>query len=110
MATRNWTTIKNYTDIKFDFFEGIAKITINRPRVYNAFRPETNMEMLDAMNICRERNDISVIVLTGAGDKAELIVMTHSSNESSLSATVKDLKNLPVVTDVASVLRVEGVN
>jgi homoserine dehydrogenase len=47
---------------------------------------------------------------TGAGDKAELIVMTHSSNESSLSATVKDLKNLPVVTDVASVLRVEGVN
>jgi homoserine dehydrogenase len=36
--------------------------------------------------------------------------MTHISNESSLSATVKDLKNLPVVTDVASVLRVEGVN
>ncbi|MEY4888648.1 MAG: hypothetical protein RL237_711, partial [Actinomycetota bacterium] len=47
---------------------------------------------------------IQTVRQTGAGDKAELIVMTHSSNESSLSATVKDLKNLPVVTDVASVL------
>ena len=53
---------------------------------------------------------IQTVRQTGAGDKAELIVMTHSSNESSLSATVKDLKNLAVVTDVASVLRVEGVN
>jgi naphthoate synthase len=70
MTKRNWTSIKNYTDIKFEFFEGIAKITINRPQVYNAFRPETNMEMLDAMNICRERNDVDVIVLTGEGDKA----------------------------------------
>jgi naphthoate synthase len=42
MAHRNWKTIKNYTDILFDFFEGIAKITINRPEVLNAFRPETN--------------------------------------------------------------------
>lgn len=67
---RNWVSIKSYQDIKFEFFEGIAKITINRPQVYNAFRPETNMEMLDAMHHCRERNDISVVVLTGAGDKA----------------------------------------
>lgn len=67
---RKWQTIKEYEDIKFDFFEGIAKITINRPRVYNAFRPQMNKEMLDAMTICRERNDIGVVVLTGAGDKA----------------------------------------
>ncbi|MGY6560753.1 MAG: 1,4-dihydroxy-2-naphthoyl-CoA synthase [Luteibaculaceae bacterium] len=67
---RNWTSIKKYEDIKFEFFEGIAKITINRPKVYNAFRPETNMEMLDAMDICRERTDINVVVLTGEGDKA----------------------------------------
>jgi homoserine dehydrogenase len=53
---------------------------------------------------------IQTVRQTGAGNKAELIVMTHSSTESSLSATVKDLKNLPAVTDVASVLRVEGVN
>ena len=67
---RNWECIKEYTDIKFDFFDGIAKITINRPEVYNAFRPETNMEMLDALEICREDNKIGVVVLTGEGDKA----------------------------------------
>lgn len=69
-ATRVWTPIKEYEDIRFEWFEGIAKITINRPEVYNAFRPQTNVEMLDAMTICRERADISVVVLTGAGDKA----------------------------------------
>jgi homoserine dehydrogenase len=51
---------------------------------------------------------IQTVRQTGAGDNAELIVMTHSSTESALSATVKDLSNLPAVTDVASVLRVEG--
>lgn len=65
-----WTKIKDYTDILFDYAEGIAKITINRPQVYNAFRPQTNEEMLDAIRICREREDIGVIILTGAGDKA----------------------------------------
>ena len=70
MSQFAWTPIKEYTDIKFEFFEGIAKITINRPEVYNAFRPETNIEMLEAMDICRERQDVRVIVLTGIGDKA----------------------------------------
>lgn len=70
MATRNWTTIKEFEDIRFEFFEGIAKITINRPQVYNAFRPETNMEMIEAMEIARERTDVNVVVLTGEGDKA----------------------------------------
>ena len=68
--TVQWTTIKEYQDILFDFHEGIAKITINRPEVYNAFRPETNRDMLDAMEICRERQDVRVVVLTGVGDKA----------------------------------------
>lgn len=66
----DWKTIKEYEDILFEKFEGIAKITINRPKVYNAFRPKTNMEMLDAFHICRESQDIRVIILTGAGDKA----------------------------------------
>ena len=65
-----WTSIKSYEDIKFDFFDGIAKITINRPEVYNAFRPETNIEMMDAMDIARERQDVGVVVFTGIGDKA----------------------------------------
>jgi len=65
-----WQTLKEYTDIRFEFFEGIAKITINRPEVYNAFRPLTNSEMLDAMAYCRDHNEVRVVVLTGAGDKA----------------------------------------
>ena len=67
---REWSTIKEYEDILFQYYNGIAKITINRPQVYNAFRPQTNFEMLDAMSICRERSDIGVVVLTGTGDKA----------------------------------------
>jgi naphthoate synthase len=70
MSQRKWETIKEYTDILFEFFEGIAKITINRPEVYNAFRPETNQEIIEALEICRERNEISVVVITGVGDKA----------------------------------------
>jgi naphthoate synthase len=70
MSTRNWTSIKTYEDILFDLFEGTAKITINRPEVHNAFRPQTVKDMLDAFDICRERQDIGVVVLTGAGDKA----------------------------------------
>ena len=66
----SWKKIKNYKDIKFDFFNGVAKITINRPKVYNAFRPETNTEMLDAFEICRENNEIDIVVITGTGDKA----------------------------------------
>lgn len=68
--TRNWETIKEYDDILFERYGKIAKITINRPKVYNAFRPHTNFEMLDAMTICRDRSDIGVVILTGAGDKA----------------------------------------
>ncbi len=70
MSQRNWTTIKEYSEILFDFYEGIAKITINRPRYRNAFTPQTNQEMIDAMHICRENPDINVVILTGAGDKA----------------------------------------
>ena len=59
---RVWTPIKEYSDILFDYFEGIARITINRPQVYNAFRPDTNEQMLDALDICRNRADIGVVV------------------------------------------------
>lgn len=70
MTQRKWTTIKEYSDILFEYYEGIAKISINRPQVYNAFRPETNIQMIDAMDICRERQEIAVVILTGVGDKA----------------------------------------
>jgi naphthoate synthase len=67
---RNWTTIKEFEEIKFEYFEGIAKITINRPRYRNAFTPDTVREMIESMTYCRECQDISTIILTGEGDKA----------------------------------------
>jgi naphthoate synthase len=68
--SRQWETIKNYEEIRFEFFGGIGKITINRPRYRNAFTPDTTKEMCDAMEYCRENNDIGVVVITGEGDKA----------------------------------------
>ena len=70
MKKRNWKSIKDYEEIKFEFFEGIAKITINRQRYRNAFTPLTVKEMIDAMNICREDSEVGVIILTGEGGKA----------------------------------------
>lgn len=67
---REWTPIKEYEDILFDFYNGIARITINRHRYRNAFTPTTTTEMSDALRICREMEEVSVVVLTGAGDKA----------------------------------------
>ena len=68
--TRKWETIREYEEIKFEFFEGIAKITINRPRYHNAFTPLTVKEMIDAMHICRDSLDIQTVILTGEGEKA----------------------------------------
>lgn len=70
MNKRIWTTIKEYEDILFDFHNGIARITINRPRYRNAFTPTTTGEMSDALRICREEASINVVIITGAGDKA----------------------------------------
>jgi naphthoate synthase len=66
----NWQPIKEFKEILFTYAEGIAKISINRPHVHNAFTPLTVQEMIEAMYICRERTDIGVIILTGEGGKA----------------------------------------
>lgn len=66
----NWTTLKEYQEILFQFYNGIAKISINRPHVHNAFTPRTVAEMIDAMNICRDNAEIGAIILTGEGGKA----------------------------------------
>ncbi|MHC5252373.1 1,4-dihydroxy-2-naphthoyl-CoA synthase [Listeria kieliensis] len=66
----NWTTEKEYEEIKYESFEGVAKVTINRPHVHNAFTPKTVMEMMDAFSIARDDEKIGVIILTGEGDKA----------------------------------------
>jgi naphthoate synthase len=66
----NWKVIKEYEEIIFSYFEGIAKISINRPEKHNAFTPLTVEEMIDAMNICRDSPEIDVIIFTGEGGKA----------------------------------------
>lgn len=72
MENRHWNTIGgfDFKEILFEEFEGIAKITINRPRYRNAFTPRTTWEMSQAFAWCREASRISVVLLTGAGDKA----------------------------------------
>ena len=62
-----WQTVKSYEDIFYQKWNGIAKITINRPHKRNAFRPKTIFEMYDAFIDAREDNTVGVVLLTGAG-------------------------------------------
>lgn len=71
VAESIWTTVKNYIDIRLETTDdGIAKITINRPEVRNAFRPETIQEMQEAFDLCRNDPSVGVIILTGEGPHA----------------------------------------
>lgn len=65
-----WQPIREFKEILFQKFDGIARISINRPEVHNAFTPLTVKEMIAAMEICREDAEIGVIILTGEGGKA----------------------------------------
>ncbi len=65
-----WIPNIHFEDIKYEKVGGIAKITINRPKVRNAFRPLTVMEMSKALNDARDDEKIGVVILTGAGKKA----------------------------------------
>ena len=66
----DWERHEGYEDILYETRPGIAKITINRPEVRNAFRPKTLFELSDAFNRARDDLDVGVIIFTGAGDKA----------------------------------------
>ena len=70
METREWKNVKDFEEILLEEYNGIAKITINRPRYRNAFTPKTTWELSQAFAWCREAQHISVVILTGAGDKA----------------------------------------
>jgi naphthoate synthase len=65
-----WKTVRDYEDIRFETDSGLAKITICRPRVHNAFRPKTLFELIDAFSRAREDQSIGVIIFTGEGDQA----------------------------------------
>jgi naphthoate synthase len=66
----DWSPAGEYQDIRFEQAEGIAKITIDRPEVRNAFRPETLIELSDALERAREDTSVGVIVLAGEGPLA----------------------------------------
>ncbi len=66
-----WRPAGDYEDIRYETTDdGIAKITIDRPEVHNAFRPQTLIEISDALVVAREDESVGVIILTGAGDRA----------------------------------------
>lgn len=62
-----WKTIKEYQDITFKYADGVARIAFNRPEVRNAFRPETVDELLEALRIAHESQEIGVVLLSGEG-------------------------------------------
>ena len=69
----NWQTGdggENFVDIKYQVSEGMAKITINRPEVRNAFRPQTLFELAKAFDLARDNDQVGVIIFTGEGDEA----------------------------------------
>ena len=63
----HWKTIKEYEDITFKMADGVARIAFNRPEVRNAFRPKTVDELLDALVICHESQDLGVVLISGEG-------------------------------------------
>jgi naphthoate synthase len=69
-AVSRWKRSGDYDDIVFETWDGIAKITINRPEVRNAFRPLTVVEMSKAFEVAREDPQVGVVILTGAGTEA----------------------------------------
>ena len=66
----DWKVRREYTDIRYETAEGIARIAINRPEVRNAFRPLTLSELMDAFAAAREDREVGVIILTGEGKEA----------------------------------------
>lgn len=70
-SAEKWLSMKKYEDLLLErTADGIAKITINRPEVRNAFRPQTVIELRDALEICREDSEVGVIILCGQGKDA----------------------------------------
>ncbi|MDR6195063.1 naphthoate synthase [Siphonobacter sp. BAB-5404] len=65
-----WEPIKEYREIRYLYYEGIAMISINRPEVHNAFTPLTVSEMIEAMELARQDTRVGVIILTGEGGRA----------------------------------------
>src|ERR1700755_3435517 len=70
MSLPDWEISGEYSDIRYETAEGIAKITICRPEVRNAFRPQTVKELIRAFDAARDDSHVGVIILTGEGPDA----------------------------------------
>lgn len=70
MTTIEWTEARSFSDIRYHKADGIAKLTIDRPEVRNSFRPQTIVELREAMSDARDDPETGVIILTGAGRDA----------------------------------------
>jgi naphthoate synthase len=69
----HWITApggEEFVDIKYQMGDGIAKITINRPQVRNAFRPQTIIELIEAFHLARDNEEVGVVIFTGEGTEA----------------------------------------
>lgn len=80
-----WEKARDYEEIIYEKYNGVAKITINRPEKRNAFTPLTVNEMIDAFADARDDSSVGVIILTGAGDLA------FCSGETSLFVVMVDM-------------------
>jgi naphthoate synthase len=69
-APIEWRSAAEYDDIHYEVAEGIAKISIDRPNVLNAFRPQTLIEIAAALELAREDTEVGVVILTGKGERA----------------------------------------
>jgi naphthoate synthase len=69
-APAEWSSAGDYEDIRYETGGGIAKLTIDRPAVLNAFRPQTLIEISEALELAREDTEIGAVILTGAGERA----------------------------------------
>src|SRR3954447_6849657 len=70
MTQPQWKQARRFEDIRYEKWQGIAKVTINRPEVRNAFRPQTLFELTAAFEDAREDPDVGVVILTGQGNDA----------------------------------------
>jgi naphthoate synthase len=71
MSKINWSVIKEYEDITFKKADGVARIAFNRPECRNAFRPKTVDELLEALILCHESQEIGVVLITGEGPSSK---------------------------------------
>src|SRR5918995_1248156 len=69
-SSPTWVSSGEYTDIRYETADGIAKVTIDRPEVRNAFRPLTVVELIRAFDVSRDDPEIGVVILTGQGPEA----------------------------------------